>query len=124
MVKIKKVFADKQKKLITFVTGGDPDYTTSKKILKNIIQNGADIIEIGMPFTDPMADGPGIQASYLRAISSGQNLLKTMKLVKDLCYRTVNKNSRFIQKSSTAKNIKTVFCIKSEHFITTQVHNF
>ena len=88
--KIKKVFADKQKKLITFVTGGDPDYTTSKKILKNIIQNGADIIEIGMPFSDPMADGPTIQLSSNRAIKKGANLDMIFKICNQL--RDINSN--------------------------------
>ena len=57
---ISQVFKNKEKKLITFVTGGDPDLDTSSEIIKTIINNGADIIEIGMPFSDPMADGPKI----------------------------------------------------------------
>ena len=72
--RINKVFADNKKKLVTFVTGGDPDQTTSQKILNTIINNGADIIEIGMPFSDPMADGPTIQLSSNRAIQNGTNL--------------------------------------------------
>ena len=72
--RIKKIFADKKKKLVTFITGGDPDKNTSIKILKTIIQSGADIIEIGMPFSDPMADGPIIQLSSNRAIKQGTNL--------------------------------------------------
>ena len=72
--RINEVFADKKKKLVTFVTGGDPDQTTSQKILNTIIKNGADIIEIGMPFSDPMADGPTIQLSSNRAIQNGTNL--------------------------------------------------
>jgi len=72
-----------KKGLITFVTAGDPNYDTSLEILKNLPDAGADIIEIGMPFTDPMADGPGIQASYLRALEAGQTLKKTIQLVKD-----------------------------------------
>ena len=72
--RINKIFADKKKKLVTFVTGGDPDKSTSQKILNAIINNGADIIEIGMPFSDPMADGPTIQLSSNRAIQSGTNL--------------------------------------------------
>jgi tryptophan synthase alpha chain len=72
--RINKVFANKEKKLITFVTGGDPDQTSSNKILHTIINNGADIIEIGMPFSDPMADGPTIQLSSNRAIKKGINL--------------------------------------------------
>ena len=72
-----------KKGLITFVTAGDPNYDTSLEILKKLPDAGADIIEIGMPFTDPMADGPGIQASYLRALEAGQTLKKTIQLVKD-----------------------------------------
>jgi len=72
--RIKKVFSDKKKKLITFVTGGDPNTKTSQKILEVIVNNGSDIIEIGMPFSDPMADGPTIQLSSNRAINNGTNL--------------------------------------------------
>ena len=79
-----------KKGLITFVTAGDPNYDTSLEILKKLPDSGADIIEIGMPFTDPMADGPGIQASYLRALEAGQTLKKTIQLVKD--FRAFNSN--------------------------------
>ena len=58
--------------LVTFVTAGDPDYDTSLAILKALPAAGADIIEIGMPFSDPMADGPAIQAAGLRALKAGQ----------------------------------------------------
>ena len=71
---ISQVFKNNEKKLVTFVTGGDPDLDTSLEIIKTIINNGADIIEIGMPFSDPMADGPTIQLSSNRAISKGVNL--------------------------------------------------
>ena len=71
-----------KKGLITFITAGDPNYDISLEIMKNLPSSGADIIEIGMPFTDPMADGPAIQASYLRALQEGQNINKTIKLVK------------------------------------------
>jgi len=85
--KIKSKFEDlknnKKKGLITFITTGNPDYDTSLEILKKLPDAGANIIEIGMPFTDPMADGPGIQASYLRALEAGQTLKKTIQLVKD-----------------------------------------
>ena len=80
--RIQKVFANKTKKLITFVTGGDPNYKTSKEILDTIIANGADIIEIGMPFSDPMADGPTIQLSSNRSINNGASL----NTIFDLCY--------------------------------------
>jgi tryptophan synthase alpha chain len=69
--------------LVTFLTAGDPDYETSLKIFKGLPAAGADVIEIGMPFTDPMADGPAIQAAGLRALKAGQTLKKTLKLVKD-----------------------------------------
>jgi tryptophan synthase alpha chain len=68
--------------LVTFVTAGDPDYDTSLKIIQGLPKAGADIIEFGMPFTDPMADGPAIQAGGLRALAGGQTLKKTLKMVK------------------------------------------
>ena len=71
---ISQAFINNEKKLVTFVTGGDPDFETSLQVLKTIINNGADIIEIGMPFSDPMADGPTIQLSSNRAISNGIDL--------------------------------------------------
>jgi tryptophan synthase alpha chain len=67
--------------LVTFVTAGDPDYATSLAILKAAPGAGADVIELGMPFTDPMADGPAVQASSLRALKAGQTLRKTLDLV-------------------------------------------
>ena len=82
--RIKEVFADKKKKLVTFVTGGDPNKLTSQEILEKIIQNGADIIEIGMPFSDPMADGPTIQLSSNRAIKNNINLNSIFKIVKNI----------------------------------------
>ena len=68
--------------LVTFITAGDPDYETSLKIIQGLPRAGADIIEFGMPFTDPMADGPAIQAGGLRALGNGQTMKKTLKLVK------------------------------------------
>jgi tryptophan synthase alpha chain len=70
--------------LVTFVTAGDPDYDTSLKIISGLPGAGADVIEIGMPFSDPMADGPPIQASGLRALKGGQNMTKTLQLVRDV----------------------------------------
>ena len=69
--------------LITFVTAGDPDLETSTEILFGLPAAGADLIELGMPFSDPMADGPAIQASSLRALKGGMTLKKTLKLVAD-----------------------------------------
>jgi tryptophan synthase alpha chain len=68
--------------LVTFLTAGDPDYDTSLSILKAVPQAGADMVELGMPFTDPMADGPAIQASSLRALRNGQTLKKTLAMVR------------------------------------------
>jgi tryptophan synthase alpha chain len=69
--------------LVTFITGGDPDYDTSLAILKALPKAGADIIEVGVPFTDAMADGPPIQASSLRALAAGQSLKKTIAMVRE-----------------------------------------
>ena len=69
--------------LVTYVMAGDPDYDSSLAILKALPQAGADVIEIGMPFTDPMADGPAIQAAGLRALKSGQTVKKTLALVRE-----------------------------------------
>jgi tryptophan synthase alpha chain len=68
--------------LVTFVTAGDPDYATSEQILLGLPAAGADLIELGMPFSDPMADGPAIQASSLRALKSGHTMAKTLRLVR------------------------------------------
>ena len=67
--------------LVTFVTAGDPDYDTSLEIIRGLPKAGADVIEVGMPFTDPMADGPAIQAAGLRALAAGQTMKKTLQLV-------------------------------------------
>jgi tryptophan synthase alpha chain len=68
---------------VTFLMAGDPDIATSLAIIKALPNAGADVIEIGMPFTDPMADGPAIQASGLRALKAGMTLKKTLALVRD-----------------------------------------
>ncbi len=68
---------------VTFVMCGDPDLATSLAIIKALPKAGADIIEIGMPFTDPMADGPAIQAAGLRALKAGTTLKKTLGVVRD-----------------------------------------
>ena len=69
--------------LVTFVTAGDPDYASSLEILKGLPAAGADVIELGMPFTDPMADGPAIQLANIRALGAKQNLLKTLQMVRE-----------------------------------------
>lgn len=67
---------------VTFLTAGDPDPETAAKILAGLPAAGADVIELGMPFSDPMADGPAIQASSLRALAAGQTMKKTLAMVK------------------------------------------
>src|SRR5207344_1200037 len=69
--------------LVTFTMAGDPDYETSLAIAKALPKAGADVIELGMPFTDPMADGPAIQAAGLRALKAGQRMTRTLSLVRD-----------------------------------------
>ncbi|MGE0525284.1 MAG: tryptophan synthase subunit alpha [Variibacter sp.] len=68
--------------LVTFLTAGDPDLETSRAILAALPAAGADVIELGMPFSDPMADGPAIQASSQRALKAGMTLAKTLDLVR------------------------------------------
>lgn len=67
---------------VTFTTAGDPDLETSAAILSGLAEAGADIIELGMPFSDPMADGPAIQAASIRALAGGQTMVKTLELVR------------------------------------------
>ena len=86
--------AKNKKGLVTFITAGDPNYSTSLKILNGLPAAGASMIELGMPFTDPMADGPAIQASSLRALKSGQNMIKTFDLVRD--FRKTNQDTPII----------------------------
>lgn len=75
--------AENRPGLVTYFMGGDPDYATSLAIMKSLPEAGADIIELGMPFSDPMADGPAIQAAGLRALKGGQTLRKTLQMAKD-----------------------------------------
>ena len=69
--------------LVTFTMAGDPDYDTSLAIAKALPKAGADVIELGMPFTDPMADGPAIQAAGVRALKGGQRMTKTLAMVRE-----------------------------------------
>ena len=87
MTRIDKTFAALKREgrsgLVTFITAGDPDYDTSLALLKGLPAAGADVVELGMPFSDPMADGPAIQASSLRALKAGQTMKKTLSLVRE-----------------------------------------
>src|SRR5690606_14939166 len=75
-----KLKAEGRPALVTYFMGGDPDYDTSVRVMKALPRSGADIIELGMPFSDPMADGPAIQAAGLRALKAGQTLKKTLAM--------------------------------------------
>src|SRR5215472_4291459 len=87
VTRIDRRFADLKREgraaLVTFLTAGDPDPETSLAILKALPAAGADVIEFGMPFTDPMADGPAIQAASLRALHAGQTMRRTLAMVRD-----------------------------------------
>lgn len=74
--------SQKRAALVTFISAGDPDLATSEKILHGLPGAGADVIELGMPFSDPMADGPAIQLSSQRALKGGQNMIKTLEMVR------------------------------------------
>ncbi len=78
-----KLKAEGRPALVTYFMGGDPDYDTSLSIMKALGRSGADIIELGMPFSDPMADGPAIQAAGLRSLKAGQTLVKTLRMAAD-----------------------------------------
>jgi tryptophan synthase alpha chain len=85
--RIDKRFAELKKQgrsaFVTFLMAGDPDPSTSLAIIKALPKAGSDVIEIGMPFTDPMADGPSIQAAGLRALKAGMTLKKTLAMVRE-----------------------------------------
>lgn len=87
MSRIQTCFAELKKQnraaLVTFVTAGDPDYDTAMRIFKGLPAAGADVIELGMPFTDPMADGPAIQLANIRSMKNGQTLAKTLQMVRE-----------------------------------------
>jgi tryptophan synthase alpha chain len=93
MTRIEKTFAAlksaNKKALITFVMAGDPDAAKSLSVLESLPGAGADLIEIGMPFTDPMADGPAIQAAGIRALAGGMDLKKMLQLLQS--FRIKNK---------------------------------
>jgi tryptophan synthase alpha chain len=83
MSRIKKTFQNlKRPALVTFITAGDPDHETSLRLLKSLPAAGADIVELGMPFSDPVADGPVIQLASQRALKAGATMHKTLDLVR------------------------------------------
>jgi tryptophan synthase alpha chain len=77
-----KCAAENRPALVTYTMAGDPDFETGQAILDSLPASGADVIELGMPFSDPMADGPGVQAAGQRALAAGQTLNKTLAMVR------------------------------------------
>ncbi len=73
--------AEHRAALVTFVMAGDPDFETSSAIFAGLAASGADVIELGMPFSDPMADGPANQLAGQRALAAGHNMVKTLEMV-------------------------------------------
>lgn len=98
IARIEKRFADLKSEnragLVTFTTAGDPDYDTALSILKGLPGAGADIIELGIPFSDPMADGPAIQEASIRALKNKMTLTKTLQMVES--FRENDKNTPII----------------------------
>jgi len=78
-----KLKAEGRPALVTYFMGGDPDYETSLRVMKALPKAGSDVIELGMPFSDPMADGPAIQAAALRSLKGGQTLAKTLQMASE-----------------------------------------
>ena len=98
--------------LISYLTAGDPDAETSKRLLHGLPAAGVDIIELGMPFSDPMADGPAIQKAALRALENGQTQAKTLEMVR-----------RFREENSTTPIVlmgyyNPIYCYGVERFLT------
>ncbi|TPN84203.1 tryptophan synthase subunit alpha [Mesorhizobium sp. CU2] len=89
-----KLKAEGRPALVTYIMGGDPDYETSLSIMKALPVSGSDVIELGMPFSDPMADGPAIQAAGLRALKAGQTLARTLKMASE--FRAVDNDTPIV----------------------------
>lgn len=95
MNRIEKTFKSLSRAaLVTFITAGDPDTASSLAALKSLPAAGADIIELGMPFTDPMADGPAIQHASERALEAGANMIQTLDMVRD--FRKENEHTPLV----------------------------
>ncbi len=95
MSRIKQTFAALDRPaLITFITAGDPDLKTSQAAMDALANSGADIIELGMPFSDPMADGETIQKANIRALKNNANMIQTLKMVQD--FRSKNESTPIV----------------------------
>jgi tryptophan synthase alpha chain len=105
------LYEKKEKALICGIVGGYPDINTSKEIVKTIIDSGADVVEIGIPFSDPMADGPTIQNASMKALSNGVTPSKCFDIVKEI--RKIYKNTPIL--SMTYSNI--VFSNNLKNFL-------
>lgn len=84
MNRIETIFQNKGKKLATFITGGDPNIVSTKKYIKAMIDSGSDIIEIGIPFSDPIAEGPVIQSASIRALKENTTISKLLTMVNEI----------------------------------------
>jgi tryptophan synthase alpha chain len=93
-LRFQKVAAERRAALLTYIMAGDPDPETSSAILAALPAAGADIVELGMPFTDPIADGPAVQAAARRALEATQTLPATLKMVKQ--FRATNPDTPLI----------------------------
>ncbi len=81
--RFRQLRGDGRKALVCYITAGHPDYQRSLQLLRGIVDAGADIVEVGVPFSDPMADGPVIQASSQRALEQGMTFTRTLDLIRD-----------------------------------------
>ncbi len=100
----KALKAEKRKALVIFLTVGDPGINVSESLVKAAFDSGADIVELGVPFSDPLADGPVIQESFLRAIRKGVNVEKAMRLVNNLRSSGIDKPLVFMLASNLVIN--------------------
>ena len=91
-----KLRRKKEKALVPFVVIGDPDYNTSLKIVKTIVESGANVLELGFPFSDPIADGPTIQAADVRSLKKGINTDKCLKFIKKVRLTVLPRNKQMI----------------------------
>lgn len=98
--------------LVSYLTAGDPDAETSRRLLHGLPEAGVDIIELGMPFSDPMADGPAIQKAALRALENGQTQAKTLEMVRQ--FREQNRTTPIVLMGY----YNPIFCYGVERFLT------
>jgi len=83
-IKFEEIKKEKRTAFVPFVSAGDPDYETSAHIIKVLIENGADMLELGIPFSDPIADGPTIQSANERALGNGMTLSRVFEIIRGI----------------------------------------